>query len=91
MSEDVLFCVHIAGMDDVIPVHSMGEAIKVAAYLNAEYAELHQRMTAEGKKYLPYCFSAPAIWPHSAEDHAKWLEELKDRAKEQACPHWMCT
>ena len=90
MNEDPLFCVSVSGVGDVIPVHSMSEAVKIAAYMNAEYLEAHQVMTAEGKKHIPYCFAAPELWPHSPEDHANWLAELKERAKGQSLPYWMC-
>ena len=89
MSEP-LFCIYITGMDELIPVRDMAEAVRAAAYLNAEYLHLNTQLSNSGDTATPYCFAAPALWPFSYDEHGKCLDEMMTRAKEQRCPHWMC-
>lgn len=85
------FCVHIAGPDDLIPVHNIDEAVRAAAYLNAEYlAVLKDPKVPHSDNLTPYCFAAPMVWPHSDESHQQELDRMKARAKEKGMlPHWM--
>lgn len=87
--KDTLFCIHTSGMDDIVPVHSMAEAVKAAAYLNAEHLDFHTR---EKDAPPPCCFVAPMVWPGDADSHAKVLAECKADAKDRfgGMPHWMC-
>ena len=85
-----LFCVHISGMDDVVPVRNIDEAVHAAAELNEAYLAAHKEL-AKGRnpELLPFCFAAPAIWPHDEKSHASSLGELLERAKDKGCPYWM--
>lgn len=73
-----LFCVHIQGVDDLVPVRSMGEAVRAAAYLNSEYLEIYAKFPDDG--LTPLCFVVPAVWPGDDGSHAA---SLKDG------PHWI--
>jgi hypothetical protein len=92
MSE-CLFCVHISGMDELIPMRTMGEAVRAAAFLNAEYMEAYK--TVEEKHgnagVTPHCFAAPSVWTYDKNSHIKILESMLARAKNEKCPHWLCT
>lgn len=81
------FCVHISGSDDLIPVHDMAEAVRAAAYLNAEYLSFYQ--SQDHGDIIPACFATPAVWPSSDESHENSLKELIADTKDKA-PHWMC-
>ena len=81
------FCVHISGSDDLIPVHDMAEAVRAAAYLNAEYLAFYQ--SNKNDEIIPLCFAAPYVWPGSDENHAKSLKEAMEDTKDKA-PHWWC-
>lgn len=84
---DILFCIHTSGSDDLIPVHSMAEAVHASAFLNAEYLAMHTAIT--DNNLTPYCFSSPQVWGGSAESHAEFLQDIKNRCNNKA-PHWMC-
>lgn len=91
MSE-TLFCVHISGRDDLIPVRDMAEAVRVAAFLNAEYLSMHQEMAKanQSPELIPYCFAAPQVWPYSARTHEEVMKGMISHAKKEHCPHWLC-
>lgn len=85
MSEEK-YCVHVAGPDDLIPVRSIGEAVRVSAFLNSEYAEIRQSLS-ENDRVTPYCFSAPMVWPYEEKAHAEQMERLNNFAKKGE-PFW---
>lgn len=83
-----LFCIHVQGMDDIIPVHSMAIAVRAAAYLNAEYLAHHAKQDDD---ITPYCFVVPMVWPGTPEAHAEMLNKRVEEAKRtgQVAAHWM--
>lgn len=85
--EKTLFCIHFPGSDDIVPVHDMAEAVRGAAFLNAEYLSAYAGMPDDG--LTPYGFACPAVWPGSREAHAEALQSAKDDNTEKK-PHWMC-
>ena len=75
-----LWCLHITGMDDVVPVASFPDAVAFSAAMNAGIQSAYDR-DGWGAHYAPTHDLAPAIavvpspWDGNAEHHAKSVAE----------------
>lgn len=67
-----LWCVHHRGPDDVIPVASYDDAVKMADAINDRSEKFNFGHKPDGINYV-YSRAYPAPWPHSPESHAAGL------------------
>jgi hypothetical protein len=73
MQEDqLLWCCHVRGPDDVHAAESYEQARELADKINYQFAP-HKGV--EQHEFDPMIIAAPMIWPWSAEDHAAGVEQ----------------
>ncbi len=68
----VLWCMHVLGPDDVIPMVSYSDALKTSKEHNQALFEL---IDQDQNNIL--CFAYPAPWPHDAQSHADAMLEAR--------------
>lgn len=78
-----LWCVHIAGPDDVVAVDSYHHAVETCRVLNASWGAVYKNMGwgsnfDPSDEFAPRCFAVPMIWPHDAPGHADGLQSPSD-------------
>lgn len=75
-SDDILWCCHVYGPDDVIPMRDHAAAVSWASDMNAYFANIPPH------PFNPTVSVAVEPWPLSAEGHAEHL--ARDEAEEAA-------
>lgn len=82
MTENILWCCHVRGPDDVHPAPDYETALAWSDMINDRFGP-HTRKDAND----PIIRAAPAVWPWSAADHAESLQKsIAEFAPRQAKP-----
>lgn len=74
--ENLLWCCHVRGPDDVHAAPDYDTALKWADMLNDLSREANKKLNKTGRPEDDvWCKAAPALWPWSSESHAESLPE----------------
>ena len=76
----LLWCVCVRGPDDLVPVASYENAVRLADGLNYWY--LSQSLT----KHDPWISAVPALWEYEPDAHAKHLAKLGTKGSDYGMP-----
>lgn len=79
MSDEILWCVHVIGPDDVLAMTNYEAALFHADDLNA--AMYARRGGKPRHEYDPVIIAHPMEWPWSAERHAADMARGEERFK----------